>query len=451
MKYKIKINYRSATVKELRELGSALIDIHSQGANSEITDESRHLIYLAAYISKTKPHFRDAFNATYSKFSSLKKERERLVSEGKDYDEDYLRFQIDEIEKHHLKEHEIEDLNDEYDQLKDMGRLREKYSSYKQVTRFGDQDLKDTVSSLIYIIRQFDETPLIFDAKRIREDSLELYDALNDFDNRFSELDQNPERLDEINERLFELKGLQRKYGKTTEEILTKLNDYKEKLRFAGNYQAQLEDLDRRISETEDECYKEADELHSIRLKESTKLASEISREMKDIGLREDGFEIYVETGDLSSSGTDDVAFYVALNEGFAPVRLKDAASGGESSRLMLALKTVLNRLAPGELLVFDEIDQGISGKTASLVARKIASISETSQVIVISHLAQVVSSAKEAIRVSKRVEKGKTRSYAESISGEDFVYELAKLISGDKVTDAAKEQAKQLIEEYGR
>ncbi len=175
MKNKIKINYRSATVKELRELGSALIDIHSQGANSEITDESRHLIYLDAYISKKKPHFRDAFNATYSKFSSLKKERERLVSEGKDYDEDYLRFQIDEIEKHHLKEHEIEDLNDEYDQLKDMGRLREKYSSYKQVTRFGDQDLKDTVSSLIYIIRQFDETPLICDAKRSRDDSITFF------------------------------------------------------------------------------------------------------------------------------------------------------------------------------------------------------------------------------------------------------------------------------------
>ena len=451
LKSRIKINSKTVSAKELREIGSALIDIHSQGANSEITDESRHIVYLDAYISKKDPSFKDAFDAAYSKLVSLKKEKDRLLAVGKDFDEDYLRFQIDEIEKHHLKENEIEDLNDEYDKLKNTARLKEKYESYKQATSFAGGDLKDTVSSLVYHIRQFDGTALSEEAERVKEDSLELYDALSEFDSKFEELDSDPERIDRINERLFELKGLQRKYGKTTSEILCKLEEYKEKLNFASNFQDELEELEKKISKAEREACAEAEKLSAARVKESRNLAAEINAEMKDLGLRENGFEIVFEESELSSSGTDSVSFYVALNEGFAPVRLKNAASGGESSRLMLALKTVLNRLAPGELLVFDEIDQGISGKTASLVARKIASISENTQVFVISHLVQVVASAKEAIRVSKRVENGMTRSYAERIDGEDFVTELAKLISGDKVTDAAKDQARVLIGEYGR
>ncbi len=451
LKNKIKINSKTAAVKELRDIGSALIDIHSQGANSEITDESRHLVYLDAYISKKDPSFKKDFEEKYASLASLRREREKLLADSRDFDEDYLRFQIDEIEKHDLKEHEIEDLNEEFNNLKNMAQLKEKYSSYKQVTSFANQDLKDTISSLVYHIRQFDNTPLEEEANRVKEDSLELYDALSEFDSKFEELDNNPERIDQINERLFELKGLQRKYGKTTAEILGKLEEYKEKLEFSSNFQAKLEDIDYKIEKAEKAAYEAAEKLSALRVKESMNLSSEINHEMKDLGLRENGFEIAFEENDLSSNGIDSVAFYVALNEGFAPVRLKDAASGGESSRLMLALKTVLNRLAPGELLVFDEIDQGISGKTASLVARKIASISESTQVFVISHLVQVVASAKEAIRVSKRVENGKTKSYAESIEGEDFVYELAKLISGDKVTEAAKDQARVLMEEYGR
>ncbi len=244
------------------------------------------------------------------------------------------------------------------------------------------------------------------------------------------------------------MKGLQRKYGKTTDEILSKLNDYEEKIKEVDDFENLKIDLQNEIDKNKEEAIKKAKILSEKRKKVSQSLEKSISKEMEDLGLLKDGFKVKFEESELSSDGIDKVTFEIRLNKGLDFTSLKKAASGGEASRLMLSLKVVLNALDPYNLLVFDEIDSGVSGRIASLIANKIKKVSSSCQVLVISHLAQVVSSSFSSIKITKHVSEDMTQTKAKTLNDEEFEEEIAKLLSGEKVTESAKLQAKELIKE---
>lgn len=443
------LNDTPVTLNTLKDVTSHLINIHSQRANIDILDNVRQLEYVDYYGGKKIKELKEKYLKSYEKYIEKKNELEKLVNDFKDLDKDYLTYQIKEIEKYDLKENEIEDLNKEYDSLRDFEKLKEKYTNYQQATNISSMNYKDLMSMAIKELQSFNQTGLEESSKQAISALYEAVDRVEEFEDDFNNLDTDPKRLDYINERLFSLKSLMRKYGKSTNEILSKLDEYKEKLKKSDDFEYEKEELKKEIEELRKDSYSKASLLHEERKRQASLLAVDISDTIKDLGLRKNAFSIEINECEMNENGISSCEFYVELNEGIERNTLAKAASGGESSRLMLAIKCVLNHLNPYDVLVLDEIDVGVSGKVAMLVAKKIRNISLDSQVIVISHLPQVVASCKSGIYIKKTVNDGVTKTTASAMDESILIENIASMLSGSKVTDSALEQAKKLREEY--
>lgn len=443
------LNDEPVTLLAYRKAVSHLIDIHSQGANSDLLDESKHIYYLDRFGAAEEKEAIKDFSASYQSYLAKQKEVTELLESNKELDRDYLKFQIDEINKYNLKPNEIEDLNEEFASLKGYEEVKNRYEELSEAMVLSEGNILDILYQIESRLSQFNSTSLKEDALKARSKCSELIDSFKALKEDYQNLNSDPKRIDEINQRLFDLKGLERKYGKTTSEILNKLHDYQNKLDQLDSFESLKQEKEKEVKKLLDECLSKAKILSELRKKTSLKLEKAIGNEMSDLGLIKDGFRVHLKEASLNSLGIDKVTFEVALNVGLGYAPLAKAASGGESSRLMLALKTVLNALDPYDLLVFDEVDTGVSGRIASLVAKKISSISKSSQVLVVSHLPQVVASSFSQLKITKITKNGQTFTTAKVIDKKDNCLEVAKMISGDQVTDSAIKQAQELIGEF--
>ena len=443
------LNDEPVSLNEFKNATSHLIDIHSQNAKNDLLDETKQIRYVDEYAKKSILKVKEDYTKAYQSYLDAKKDLKDLLEADKELDRDYLTFQIAEIEKYHLEENEIEDLNSEYESLRGYDKLKDKYEEFLSATESGQGSLSERLSSSVSRLRALKESELAPLAEMCLDDVLNLQEHLRDLDMTFKDMSADPRRLDYINERLFNLKGLQRKYGKTTKEILDKLADYKEKLFRLDSFEDEKIRLEEVIKSKEHDLQKQADLLTSEREKAGEKLSLAIGKEMSSLGLRKNAFRVDIKKIGFTSNGQDEVTFKVSLNEGLEENSLAKAASGGESSRLMLALKVVLNALDPYDVLVFDEIDTGVSGKTASLVAKKIKSISNDSPLIVISHLPQVVASSCSAVYIEKKSKDNQTSTVSKTLKDVEIRDYVARMLSGDKVTESAIKQADELIKEY--
>lgn len=442
------INDEPVSLTAFRSVSSHLIDIHSQGANWELFDGKKHLFYLDRFASSSIEKERNEYQDSYRKLQDLKRQLDELESKKKETDPEYLSFQIKEIEKAHLKENEIEDLNEEYLSLRESEKLQESFNRFKESVLLPEGTIQQILFQIKSRLSPFEETSLKDSSNKLVSSILSFEDAYDEFENDFHKLHLDPNRIEEINQRLFELKGLQRKFGKTTSEILEKLSVFKSQLEMTEEFDIRKEDLLSDINNAEEIAKSKASLISQKRKKCALKLEKQISDEMDQLGLQKNGFKVHFTESELNKDGMDKVEFQVRMNQGMDFAPLEKAASGGEASRLMLSLKVVLNALDPYDLLVFDEIDTGVSGRIASLIAKKIRKVSNCSQVLVISHLAQVVSSSLNAIKISKKTMNGETITTASVLDEEGFQMEVARILSGETITEAALKQAKQLIEE---
>lgn len=443
------VNGVPCSLKELKDIGSRLVDIHSQGENDAILDDRMSLFYVDSYGEKEIAALKNAYRDEYRLLLRKKDEYADFLREGKELDEDYLRFQIAEIEKYGLKEDEIESLEREAKDLQETAQLEESFARVGETSRLQEGDISDVVSALLSALRPLTKGPLSEEAGKAIDSGRSFLSAIALLKENYRLLDLDPARLDSINERLFSLKGLQRKYGKTTAQILDRLNDYKAKLNCVIDFQGEKERREDEIAKAKKQCLLLAESLSQARKTAAASLSAAIGKEMGDLGLLRDGFEVRFTSTELGPEGIDKAVFFIRLNKGLEAAELKKAASGGEGSRLMLALKSVLNHLSPRDVIVLDEIDAGVSGKAASLMAKKIRTLSKDSQVLVVSHLAQVVASSKDAIQVTKKIKDGKTVVEAKRLDEEGRIDEIARMISGKELTPAAKEQARELQKEY--
>ena len=447
---KFYLNDELYTLNEYRKIVEHLIDIHSQGSNNDILNENKQLFYLDTYGNAELKSLKQEYLNRYQTLQNNQTKLSNLIKDNKDYDREYLQYQIQNIEKYHLQEDEIENLNAEFDSLRQFEQIQKKYDDYLSLVEPQDSlSFRETALRVKNHLASYDSTSLKEPADQLINAINQLTDSLDNFEDAFSNLDFDPNRIDEINQRLFELKDLQRKYGKTSKEILSKLSDYKEKLNNIDNFEIQKYNLEQEIKKNEKQCLDTALILSEKRQKIAIKLSEHINSVLKELGLASDSFSIEFNKKELSESGIDKISFQIQMNKGLDRTSLEKAASGGEASRLMLAIKSVLNELDPYDVLVFDEIDTGVSGRIASLVAKQIRDISKFSQVIVISHLPQVVASSLSAFKVFKNTIDDETISSIEPISDKELTYEIAKLLSGEHITDSAIKQAGQLRSEY--
>ena len=439
------INDEQVSSSVYKKILSLLIDIHSQGENSSLLDEKNHLYYLDSYLKNDLSEIKKEYSSLYSDYLKNLQQLKTMEEEKEDFDKDYLLFQINEIEKYHLKENEIEDLINEESRLKSYQNLLKDYQEFSSILY--QSDIMSSLSSLLSVIRRFKDSQI--DVSSLADNLSSLKESISEFENDFENMDIDPDRLEYINQRLFDLKGLMKKYGRSTEEILGKLDEYKRKLSFLDEYQIDKDNLLKKIDKKKEQLLLIAKKLSSTRKENAYKLEKDISSVLKKLLLKEDGFKIQIKDKELSKDGVDDVSFLISLNEGMPFSSLKEAVSGGENSRLMLALKSIMNSLDPSVLLVFDEVDTGVSGKVAFYVGTLLKEISKTSQVLVISHLPQVVASSYVSYEVEKKTLNNTTISTVKELNEKERIKAIAKLLSSKSITDEALLQAENLVKEF--
>ena len=446
-----RINGLTTSLSNVQKIMKKVIDIHSQGDNSLLLDERNYLSLLDNYLEeKDYDELKNKVSANYKKINLKRKEIEDYKKETNLVDEDYLRYQVEEISRFNLKENEIEDLNEELYSLDEYSKINDSFKAFKDFY-YGNNSISvdSFLSSLKGFITPLNKSLLENEASKAIESIYELENNLDEIFSKYDKLDFSEERIDEINRRLYELSGLQHKFGKRTSDILARYEDYKTKLDNISNYQENLDRLESELEALREETMKDSIKLSSLREKRSSKLIKAINDELNDLGIKEGGFSISLERKELSSFGIDQVNFMISLNKGMKFVSLKEAASGGENSRLMLALKTVFNKINPYDVMIFDEIDVGISGNIAFKVSKKIEEISSSSQVIVISHLVQVVANGDNHLFVFKEDGEEKTTSHIKYLTEEELVNEVAKMLSLDKVSESSLASSRELINSF--
>ena len=448
-----RINGLTTSLSNVQKIMKKVIDIHSQGDNSLLLDERNYLSLLDNYLEeKDYDELKNKVSANYKKINLKRKEIEDYKKETNLVDEDYLRYQVEEISRFNLKENEIEDLNEELYSLDEYSKINDSFKAFKDFY-YGNNSISvdSFLSSLKGFITPLNKSLLENEASKAIESIYELENNLDEMFSKYDKLDFSEERIDEINRRLYELSGLQHKFGKRTSDILARYEDYKTKLDNISNYQENIDRLESELEALREETMKDSIKLSSLREKRSSKLIKAINDELNDLGIKEGGFSISLERKELSASGIDQVNFMISLNKGMKFVSLKEAASGGENSRLMLALKTVFNKINPYGVMIFDEIDVGISGNIAFKVSKKIEEISSFSQVIVISHLVQVVANGDNHLFVYKEDGEEKTTSHIKYLTEEELVNEVAKMLSLDKVSESSLASSRELINSFKR
>lgn len=437
----IKINQCSVTLAFLTSLFEEHIDIHSQKDSQYLLNKKNHLTLLDRYV-KQEDLF-DQYRTSYREYKKADSQYKELLNNTYSERElEFYRFDLNELEEAKL------DLEEENDLLNKEKRYK---SAEKYITTLnsaieifdGDAGIKEQLSTLIRGLNLDDE--VVNDVK----DKIEnIYYDLNDQTDRlkqilssFGDEDLN---IEYIEERLYTYSKLKRKHSTDTQGLLDKLNELKEKIAFFDDREYVLAEKKKELDQLYQKALAMAKKIHEIRAEKAKSLQDEVVRHANDLVLPNTVFEIVLNPVDLNSNGIDDVEFYVAMNKGEVPKPLKNAASGGEISRLMLALKAVFNAYSATSLAIFDEIDTGVSGKVALAIGQKIADIAKSTQVLCITHLAAVAACAKEHFYIYKNDEAGYTNTSVKQLNQDEIINELA-MISTSENSKAALDAARQL------
>ena len=437
----IKINQCSVTLAFLTSLFEEHIDIHSQKDSQYLLNKKNHLTLLDRYV-KQEDLF-DQYRTSYREYKKADSQYKELLNNTYSERElEFYRFDLNELEEAKLDLEEEDDLLNKEKRYKSAEKYITTLNSAIEIFD-GDAGIKEQLSTLIRGLNLDDE--VVNDVKdkieNIYYDLNDQTDRLKQILNSFGDEDLN---IEYIEERLYTYSKLKRKHATDTQGLLDKLNELKEKIAFFDDREYVLAEKKKELDQLYQKALAMAKKIHEIRAEKAKALQDEVVRHANDLVLPNTVFEIVLNPVDLNSNGIDDVEFYVAMNKGEVPKPLKNAASGGEISRLMLALKAVFNAYSATSLAIFDEIDTGVSGKVALAIGQKIADIAKSTQVLCITHLAAVAACAKEHFYIYKSDEAGYTNTSVKQLNQDEIINELA-MISTSENSKAALDAARQL------
>lgn len=445
-----RINSRPATVSALRDIGEYLVNIHGQNDNLELMNPALHIVYIDALAAMGERLA--SYRAVYRE---LKAVEEELSSADMDEAErlsriDLLTFQIQELEDAAITVGEYDALTTEKDAL----RNREKIAKELMLARLaldGDDDtdgalrmLDDASESVIHAARYLPD--LENSSDRLSSALYELQEISRELERAMDDIDADPGRLEEIEERMDLLYRLRRKYGDSEEEMLAYLDNSKEELKKLTDYAFNREQLAARRDDLYTQAYNSAKEISDYRLSVAERFRTDVEREMAFLEMPNVRLEISREEVPLNSRGIDKLEFLISTNPGEEPKPVSKIASGGELSRMMLAIKTVLSKADFVETLIFDEIDTGISGSAAGRVGKKLKQLSADRQSLCVTHQAQIAAFADNHLLISKSVHDDRTFTEVTPLDEEGRVRELARIVGGETITDSALNHARELL-----
>lgn len=451
----VRINGRMVSLALLRELAGLLIDIYRQGDSNSFMNSSNYGDLIDEYTKDKESQ--DLLDELYG----LNKEREgflerfshiNLSDEEVRREKDLLNYQINEIEDVDIFNIDEEAINMEYQKLNSITSIINITNKIKEMLDSSDFTTPSVTSYINEAISDLDDFTSMDNKiediyQRLITLSDEVNDLYNDLDSYEMNLEQDPERLYElemINQAIFSLK---RKYGSSLDEIKT----YYEEIKSRRSELEDIEDLraniNKEISKIDKKMEKTASELSNIRKKKAKVLENEINSAIRELNIKNGNFKISFDTKDsINNKGLDKIDFLISTNKGESLKSLSKTASGGEISRIMLAFKEVFSDSDKVGTLIFDEIDTGISGRTAQLVGERILKLSRKRQIIAISHLPQIASLASNHILISKEDLDSFTISKTERVEGTNRVNEIARLIGGVDITPTTIESSKEML-----
>jgi len=454
-KNRIFVNNQLVTAAFLKRLGSFLVDIHGQGEQTSLFDADTHLELLDEYARNGK--LRDRVAAAFDAWSQAARELADLQRGESEKLQllDILRFQVDEIRKADLKADEEAELEEEKRRLNNVEKLNSLSGDALSLLYNADEA---TVTTLEKAVRKIDELAEYDSRFAEYKEGLnaaqavltDLSFAVRDFS---THLEFSPERLAEIEDRLAEITRVARKYGGSVDAALTHLAESEAKLDAIENAEFHQEEAKKRVDQTRDAYVTVATELSAARSKAAAKFGKEVESALFAVALNKAKFEARVSepgaiaTGsNFTSKGFDTVEFFFSANVGESVKPLARVASGGEASRLMLILKTTAKEKQAGKAVVFDEIDAGIGGRVAEAVGSKLKELANAQQVLCVTHQAQVASKADEHYVVEKTMTKSRTSIAVRKLEEAERIEEIARMLAGEKITDAARENAREMI-----
>ena len=443
-----RINGETVTLSTLKLIAAGLIDIHGQHDNQSLLSKASQQNLLDTILSDELNELLIRMKDTYVNLNNKISEYEQLNTKEAEKEIAFLQYELNEIDSASLHEGEDEALESDYKKMNNSKRIVDLVSGAHRITGYDSEGAGSLIGRALSMIRQ--ASSIDDDAKDLELILNDIDGLLNDFNRSIADyemsLDFSDEDYKNTEDRLNLINSLKNKYGKSIKEILYKRDEFEDEFNRLLNADEYKSALLSEIASLKKEAYKLCKEISAIRKKGAKKLSGEIADALLDLNFLDSQFEIKVTSDEenMKQSGYDDIEFFISTNPGEALKPLNQVASGGEMSRIMLAIKSVCANDSTATL-IFDEIDTGISGRTAQKVSEKMSRIAKEHQVIVVTHLPQIAAMADTHFEISKSVNNGRTITSIETLSEEGKIKELARMLGGVTITEKVLENAKDM------
>lgn len=450
-----RVNSRSVNVAVLREIGETLVNIHGQHDNQILMSPEKHIHILDSFADAEE--FLNDYQSSFKELQALARKIKKIKTDAgqRAFRINQLEDIIQEIEQLKIIENEDEEIEQELAVSKNAVVLSE--AMFKAINLInGDDDNSgavDLTSQAEKALENYTDVYAKFEPlyNRLSSAEIELADIAGELSSLLDKLEVDPKRYDYLNQRNDELRKIKKKYGPDLSDVLNTLEKSKEELEQLSGSEVSLNELNRQQTELLTLVSKKAKVLSDFRRKAGERFISHVTEELEFLNMPKVKLAVDQKPGKLTLNGMDTIEFLISANIGEDPKPIAKIASGGELSRIMLALKNVIADKDSIGTLIFDEIDTGVSGKAAQKIGMKLGEISEIRQVLCVTHLSQIAVMADNHLLIEKNIVNDRTSTTVKSLSFEERKYEIARIMGGDNISELMLENAQQLIEKYSR
>ena len=447
------VNNVRITLADLKEIASTLVDIVGQHSHQMLLNRNNHIKLLDSFLSKEDKDIKEKLSSLLSQYREIKSRIEKIESDKKETLEkkEFYEYQLEEIEKLKLKDGEDEILEAEYKKVFNAEKIREKvYESLEYLKYDDDSALGFILESIrnIEYLGKYDERYLEL-AKRMENAYYELEDCVGEIEDISKNIEVTESDLDKIAGRMNTLKRIKEKYKRTLSELIEYREDLKEKLSDMNSGDFKTRELQKGLDKIKAEYDKLAEKLSKSRKEIALKIEDELLNELKFLNMEDAKLKVQMNKIDrMTNDGYDEIEFFISTNVGQELKPLNKIASGGEVSRVMLALKVIFSKVDNIPILIFDEIDTGIGGETVRKIALKLKEIGDSTQIISITHSPVIASKASQQFYIEKYVENSKTISRVKKLSANERIKEIGRMLVGEKINDEVLEIANKMLNE---
>ena len=447
------VNNVRITLADLKEIASTLVDIVGQHSHQMLLNRNNHIKLLDSFLFKEDKDIKEKLSTLLSQHREIKSKIEKIESDKKETLEkkEFYEYQLEEIEKLKLKDGEDEILEAEYKKVFNAEKIREKVYESLEYLKYDDDSalgfILESIKNIEYL-GKYDERYLEL-AKRMESAYYELEDCVGEIEDISKNIEVTESDLDKIAGRMNTLKRIKEKYKRTLAELIEYREDLKEKLSDMNSGDFKTRELQKELDKIKAEYDKLAEKLSKARKEIALKIEDELLNELKFLNMEDAKLKVQINKVDrMTNDGYDEIEFFISTNVGQELKPLNKIASGGEVSRVMLALKVIFSKVDNISILIFDEIDTGIGGETVRKIALKLKEIGDSTQIISITHSPVIASKASQQFYIEKYVENSKTISRVKKLSANERIKEIGRMLVGEKINDEVLEIANKMLNE---